>query len=70
MHKKAIRITRILRKSVIDTDLAIRHAGSVFPKVHFFKKFFSSSISYQATCDLSFLITGFIGDKVKMDIQI
>ena len=71
MHKKSIRITRILRKSVIDTDLATRPVWVSFFQGSFsFFKIFSSSISYRATCDLSFFLTGCIGDKVKIDIKI
>ena len=71
MHKKSIRITRILRKSVIDADLATRPVWVSFFQGSFsFFKIFSSSISYRATCDLSFFLTGCIGDKVKMDIKV
>ena len=59
MHKKAIRITRFLRKSIIDTYLATRSAWiSFFQGSFWFFKIFSSSISYRATCDLSFFSYG------------
>ena len=50
MRKKAIRITRFLRKSIIDTYLATRPAWISFFQGSFcFFKIFSSSISYRAT---------------------
>ena len=55
MRKKAIRITRFSRKSIIDTYLKTRPARISFFQGSFcFFKIFSSSISYRATHDLSF----------------
>ena len=59
MRKKAIRITRFLRKSIADTFLETRPALISFSQGSFcFFKFSSSSISYRATCDLSFFSYG------------
>ena len=59
MRKKVIRITRFLRKTIADTFLETRAALISFSQGSFcFFKFFSSSISYRATCDLSFFSYG------------
>ena len=59
MRKKAIRITRFLRKSIADTFLETRPAWISFSQGSFcFFKFFSSSIGYRTTCDLLFFSYG------------
>ena len=70
MHKKAIRITRFLRKSIIDTYLQLDPPGSVFSKDHFvFLKSFLALLVTELHAICHFFLTGGIGNKVKMDLK-
>ena len=65
MRKKAIRITRFLRKSMIDTYLANRPAKDHF---RFLKSFLALLVTELHVISRYFLAE-YIVDKVKMDIK-
>ena len=70
MRKKAIRITQFSRKSIIDIYLQTRPAWISFSKDHFgFLKSFLALLVTELHAICHFLLTGCIGDKIKMGIK-